>query len=213
MVKIADHRSTFANRILHRQTSQIIIGAWVIDMFGNVRTFKDLLDVRVASTAEHLTKPETMVYMLGMDGPLWECDVTTLDCSQLFDLVKTLDIPASQGEQPHFKASHTMNGRLVVASNTFELNDFKGLTEYNYWQTYRLPKASHAFDHLWQTEWPRIREVETERYLMDMHGMFYELSPLGWAGSTWGIRPISQHLRVIPDFTSFRGFLVLGGNQ
>lgn len=46
-----------------------------------------------------------------------------------------------------------------------------------------------------------------------MHGLFYELSPLGWAGSTWGVRPISQHLRMIPDFTSFRGFLVLGGNQ
>ena len=55
--------------------------------------------------------------------------------------------------------------------------------------------------------------METERYLMDMHGLFYELSPLGWAGSTWGLRPISQHLRMIPDFTSFRGFLVLGGNQ
>ena len=37
-------------------------------------------------------------------------------------------------------------------------------------QTYRLPKASHTYDHLWTTEWPRIREVETERYLMDMHG-------------------------------------------
>ncbi|KAH9500230.1 hypothetical protein Btru_077526 [Bulinus truncatus] len=269
MVKLADHKSTFANRILHRQTNQIVIGAWVIDMAGTVRVFKDLLNVRVASTAEHLTKPDTMVYMLGMDGPLWECDVTSLICSQVFDLVEELHIPASQGEQPHFKAAHTMNGRLVVASNTFELNDFKGLqhggrlaewkgpgtnwtilantafvevtgrrnfghviyalgwdnksvilkvydgeeTEYNYWQTYRLPKASHAYDHLWQTEWPRIREVETERYLMDMHGMFYELSPLGWTGSTWGIRPISQHLRVIPDFTSFRGFLVLGGNQ
>lgn len=81
------------------------------------------------------------------------------------------------------------------------------------WKTYRLPKASHAYDHLWQTEWTRIREVETERYLMDAHGMFYELSPLGWAGSTWGIRPISQHLRIVPDFTSYRGFLVLGGNQ
>nr|KAG5711003.1 hypothetical protein BaRGS_013737 [Batillaria attramentaria] len=88
-----------------------------------------------------------------------------------------------------------------------------GTCEYNYWQTYRLPKGSHAYDHLWQTEWPRIREVETERYLMDMHGLFYELSPLGWAGSTWGLRPVSQHLRMIPDFTSFRGFLVLGGNQ
>jgi hypothetical protein len=46
-----------------------------------------------------------------------------------------------------------------------------------------------------------------------MHGLFYELSPLGWAGSTWGVRPISQHLRMIPDFASYRGFLVLGGNQ
>nr|KAI8759120.1 hypothetical protein BgiMline_009744 [Biomphalaria glabrata] len=269
MFKMVDHNSTFANRLLHRQTNQLIIGAWVIDMEGNIKNFTQLLHVRVAATAEHLTSPESMVYMLGMDGPLWECDVTSLLCTQLFDLVKELNIPVSEGEEPQFKAAHTMNGRLVVASNTFDLNDFKGLlhggrlaewkglgnswtiisdtafvevtgrrnlgqviyalgwdyrsvilkvydgteTEYNYWQTYRLPKASHAFDHLWQTEWPRIREVETERYLMDMHGMFYELSPLGWAGSTWGIRPISQHLRVIPDFTSFRGFLVLGGNQ
>ena len=81
------------------------------------------------------------------------------------------------------------------------------------WLTYRLPKASHAYDHLWQTEWPRIREVETERYLMDGLGQFYELSPLGWASATWGIRPVCRHLRMIPDFASYRGFLVLGGNQ
>ena len=48
---------------------------------------------------------------------------------------------------------------------------------------------------------------------MDMHGQFYELSPLGWSGTTFGIRPVSQHLRMIPDFTAYRGFLVLGGNQ
>lgn len=64
--------------------------------------------------------------MLGMDGPLWECDVNTLKCTQLFDLVKELDIPSDKGEQPHFKAAHTMNGRLVVASNTFEQADLKG---------------------------------------------------------------------------------------
>lgn len=28
-----------------------------------------------------------------------------------------------------------------------------------------------------------------------------------------GVRPVSQHLRMIPDFCSFRGALVLGGNQ
>ena len=62
-------------------------------------------------------------------------------------------------------------------------------------------------------EWPRTREVLTERYLVDMHGLSYELSPLGWLTSTWGLRPISQHLRVIPDFDLFKGLLVLGGNQ
>ena len=80
-------------------------------------------------------------------------------------------------------------------------------------QTLRLPKASHAYDHLWTTEWPRIREVETERFLLDMHGMFYELPPFAWGGSVFGIKPISQHLRMVPDYCSFRGFLVLGGNQ
>jgi hypothetical protein len=80
-------------------------------------------------------------------------------------------------------------------------------------QTYRLPKASHAYDHLWTTEWPRIREVESERFLMDMHGTFWELTPFTWGGAAWGIRPISQHLRMVPDFASYRGMLVLGGNQ
>ena len=61
MTKIADHRSTYANRLLHKETNQIIIGAWLIDDKGNVKTFKDLLYVRVAATAEHLTNPATMV--------------------------------------------------------------------------------------------------------------------------------------------------------
>ena len=34
-----------------------------------------------------------------------------------------------------------------------------------------------------------------------------------WGVATWGIKPVSQHLRMVPDFASFRGFLVLGGNQ
>lgn len=64
--------------------------------------------------------------MLGMDGPLWECDVLSLTCTELFNLVTTLKIPANMGEQPHFKAAHTSNGRLLVTSNTFEEADFLG---------------------------------------------------------------------------------------
>ena len=78
------------------------------------------------------------------------------------------------------------------------------------WSTYRLPKASHTFDHAWQTEWPRIRQTEHERFLMDCHGMFYELSPWAYGNKVWGIKPISTHLWVLGDFCTYRGMLVLG---
>ena len=59
----------------------------------------------------------------------------------------------------------------------------------------------------------RIREVETEHYLVDIQGMFYELQPIAFEGAIWGLKPICQHLRVIPDYTAFRGLLALSGNQ
>eukprot|EP01084_Bolivina_argentea_P063421 115799_1 len=279
MRQIAKHNCTYANRLLHPATNQIVIGPYLIDANRNLRVITDLLSVRIGATAQHIQDSDTMVYMLSMDGPLYEVDITpgsSLKAIKLFDLPQILHIPS--GEQPHFKAAHTMNDTLFVCSNTFSQQDMLGTVSggrfaqwhgsmnstnnygweiientafvevtgrHNFgrvvyavgwdnasailmqkdfgdkeapstrttWRKYRLPKASHAFDHFWQTEWPRIREIETERYLADIHGQFYELSPLGWAGSTWGLRPVSQHLRVIPDYTSFRGMLVLGGNE
>jgi hypothetical protein len=81
------------------------------------------------------------------------------------------------------------------------------------WTRYRLPKASHTFDHKWQTEWPRIRETEHERLLVDHHGMFYELSPWAYGGRIWGLRPVSTHLWVLGDFCSYRGMLVMGADN
>jgi hypothetical protein len=81
------------------------------------------------------------------------------------------------------------------------------------WTRYRLPKASHTFDHKWQTEWPRIRETEHERLLVDHHGMFYELSPWAYGGRIWGLRPVSTHLWVLGDFCSWRGLLVMGADN
>ena len=271
---LAEHSSVFANRMLVPGMQSIVIGPYVIDAQGGIRTISALLNVRIGGMAEHILFPETKVYMLGMDGPLWEVDLVTLETTKLFDLISALDMcsfPTKCPEQPHFKAAHSMAGRLWVATNTYEEEDelsiqhggrlawWDGNATSNWtivertafvevtgrhnmgqvlfavgWDdasvilkvqeldssyaggamsTYRLPKASHAYDHLWTTEWPRIREVETERYLMDMHGMFYEVPALAYGGATWGIKPIGQHLRMVPDFASWRGMLVLGGNQ
>ena len=255
---------TFANRMVHWETNQAIIGPHVIDAAGNVRTIEALKAHRLTATARHLVKPETMAYFLTMEGKLFEVDLTSLEATELFDLAGELGI---QG-QPHFKGAHTAQGRLVVANNTYEEPEFLGrrasgcLAQYDgsnwsilernpfvevsgkqnpapgerygntlfatgwdkssvilrvlhegKWSRYLLPKASHAFDHTWNTEWMRIREAQTERYLMDVHGMFYELPPMVYGGQLWGIRPISTHLRIVPDFCYWRGLFVMAGDQ
>jgi len=81
------------------------------------------------------------------------------------------------------------------------------------WLTYRLPKGAQTFDHAWNTEWMRIRDAQTERFLMDLHGIFYELPAQIYDGKILPIRPISNHLRIIPDFCYWRGLFVLGGDQ
>lgn len=81
------------------------------------------------------------------------------------------------------------------------------------WKRYRIPKGSRTWDETSCTEWMRIREVETERALMDCHGLFYEIGMHTYGNQLWAIKPVSAHLRVIPDFCSWRGMLVFGGNQ
>lgn len=253
---------TYANRFVHTQSSQLIIGPHVVDSQHRVRTVPGFTDVRLCGTAKHLSDPDRIVYMLGMEGELFELDVRTLKFRQLFDLTKELGTP---GEGScHFKDCYTDCGRLVVVNNDYGESDFLGktnegtLAEFDgktwriidrkpfvglgglgffgrtifatgwdrasailkvftesdgQWTTYRLPKASHCWDHKWQTEWPRIRSVEHERLLMDHHGMFYELSPWAYGGRIWGIRPISTHLWVHGDFCSWKGMLVIGADN
>ncbi len=258
----ASYVGTYTNRMAHWQSNQLIIGPHVIDAAGNVRTVEDLVEVRICSTMRHLTRPNDMVYMLGMEGEFYEMNVHTLRTNLIADLTVELGVP--DHEYAHFKAAYSNFGRVVVVNNSYDERDFTGaeaagrlaewdgeqwtiiehnpfievngrgdfagtifamgwdkrsailqvFTEANgQWKRYRLPKASHCFDHMWQTEWPRIREVDHERFIMDCHGMFYELSPWAYENHIWGIRPISTHLWVHGDFCTYRGMLVLGSDN
>ena len=76
---------------------------------------------------------------------------------------------------------------------------------------YRLPKGRAEFDQPFATGWPRcIREVESERYLVNAHGSFYEMPrddglPL--------LKPVCSHSKQIMDFCTWRGLLVLSGTR
>ncbi len=253
---------TYANRMVHHETNQLVIGPHVVSATHEVRTVPELTDVRLCGVARHLSEPARLVYLLGMEGELFELAMDTLAVRKLFDLTECLGTPGEH--KCHFKDCYTAFGRLFVVNNDYSEPDFLGhqtegtLAEFDgvdwtvlerkpfvcvhgrgalegtvfatgwdrasallkvfthadgQWRTYRLPKASHCFDHKWQSEWPRIREVEHERFLMDHHGMFYELSPWAYGNRIWGVRPISTHLWVHGDFCSWRGMLVLGADN
>lgn len=252
---------TYADRIIHSETDQLIIGPHIIDCEGTVRTFSALRDIRLTAVARHLHRPETMVYFLGMEGEFFEADVRTLKVKQLFDLRRELEF--RPGAYMHFKDAFTGYDRVVVANNAYQDADYAGQTadgrlaewdgerwtvlercQFNAvtgrssigqaifaagadnasailnvflprtgWRRYRLPKGTHTQDNSVTTEWPRIREVESERWLMNASGIFYELPAMQYADAVWGIRPICTHLRIVGDFCSWRGLLVLAGDQ
>jgi hypothetical protein len=256
---------TFANRFVHWSSAQVFLGPHAIDAQGNVRTIEALRQHRLTATCAHLKTPDDRVCFLTMEGLLFEVDVKSLAATQLFDLVKELSLDR---DQAHFKGAHTAQGRIVVANNTYEEDEFLGrrnggrLAEWNgqrwtivekepfvevagkqnatagarfgntlfalgwdrgsvllrvlhdgRWTRYRLPKGSQSFDHTWNTEWMRIREAQTERYLMDAFGLFYELPALVYGDRLWGIKPICSHMRIVTDFCHWNGLFVMAGDQ
>ena len=55
-----------------------------------------------------------------------------------------------------------------------------------------------------------VREVATERDLLDIGGTFYEL-PARNAGGASRMRPVATHNRMIQDFCSYRGLFICSG--
>ncbi len=90
-----------------------------------------------------------------------------------------------------------------------------GVRDHDTWSFYRLPKASYSYDgaHGWNTEWPRIRDIGTQKspdYLMTMHGLFWRFPGRFTSSNSAGIRPRSSYLKVIGDYTRWNDQLVFG---
>jgi len=73
----------------------------------------------------------------------------------------------------------------------------------------RLPKGNPAYSQPFDGVWPRgIREIESERFMMNIHGTFYEMPRAGGLNS---LRPVTSHNKKIIDYCTWRGMLVLSG--
>jgi hypothetical protein len=80
---------TPADRLIHVESNQLIIGPYFIDANRNVRVINPKeMPARLTAAARHLTDPAHKVYVLDMEGALYEVDVKTL-------AAKTTKPPAS----------------------------------------------------------------------------------------------------------------------
>lgn len=75
---------TPANRLVHRETNQLLIGPYVIDAAGKVRVVPPAkMPGRLTGAARHLTDSAGKVYVATMETGLYELDMRTLDVRTL----------------------------------------------------------------------------------------------------------------------------------
>ncbi len=75
---------TPANRMIHRESNQLLIGPYVIDDAASVRVITpQKMPGRLTGNARHLTDPKGKVYYATMEEALYEVDVKTLEVNTL----------------------------------------------------------------------------------------------------------------------------------
>ncbi|MBK8975741.1 MAG: hypothetical protein IPM29_07430 [Planctomycetes bacterium] len=100
---------TPAGRLVHPSSGQLFIGHHAIDGTGTVRTVSpEAMPARVTAIAEHLSEPRRFVYVVDMEGRIYELDVATLEPRLLFEK----PVPGWHG-----KGAWTSQGVLVVSNN------------------------------------------------------------------------------------------------
>lgn len=119
---------TPANRMIHRESQQLVIGPYFIDTNRNVRVVSwKQMPGRLTGNARHLSDPSNRIYFATMEEALYDVDVHTLEVTGLIkDGNKpkkgqtTETKPATiESQLPgyHGKGLYSGQGRVVYANN------------------------------------------------------------------------------------------------
>lgn len=112
---------TPANRMIHKESNQLLIGPYVIDAEKKVRVIPpSKMHGRLTGNARHLSDPENKVYYATMEEALYEVDVNTLEVTTLIrDGDPNSPSVGVESTLPgyHGKGLYSGQGRLVYANN------------------------------------------------------------------------------------------------
>ena len=110
---------TPANRMIHRESRQLLIGPYLIDEAGTVRVLTpERMPGRLTGNARHLFEPERKVYYATMEEGLYSVDVFTLEVEELFpDGNDRGDVAGALLPGAHGKGLFSSQGVLIYANN------------------------------------------------------------------------------------------------
>lgn len=110
---------TPANRMIHSESQQLVIGPYFIDAQRNVRVIPPKrMPGRLTANARHLTDPAGKLYFATMEEGLYEVDVKSLVVTELYRDANGTSNPAGDLLPGyHGKGLYSAQGRLVYANN------------------------------------------------------------------------------------------------
>jgi len=120
---------TPANRMIHKESNQLIIGPYFIGANRDVRVIPPkLMPGRLTGNARHLTDPANKVYFATMEDGLYEVDVRTLAVKGLIKEIKNVPKPGQTAEVSpatitstlpgyHGKGLYSGQGFVILANN------------------------------------------------------------------------------------------------
>lgn len=109
---------TPANRMIHAESNQLLIGPYVIDDKGTVRVITpQQMFGRLTANARHLTDPANKVYYATMEEGLYEVDVHSLAVTRLWTDEQQKDGRHADLPGYHGKGLYSGQGQIVYANN------------------------------------------------------------------------------------------------
>jgi len=120
---------TPANRMIHKESNQLIIGPYFIGAEREVRVIAPkLMPGRLTGNARHLSDPANKVYFATMEDGLYEVDVRTLAVKGLIKEIKNVPKPGQTAEVSpatitstlpgyHGKGLYSGQGQVILANN------------------------------------------------------------------------------------------------
>ncbi|WP_234824054.1 hypothetical protein [Bremerella cremea] len=118
---------TPANRMIHNETNQLLIGPYVVSSAGNVRVIPpSVMPGRLTGNARHLFDPANKAYYATMEEGFYEVDLNSLEVTTLFQdsQGQLRGKKPDEGSAPlaklpgyHGKGLYSGQGRLIYANN------------------------------------------------------------------------------------------------